>query len=78
VKNVARAKFLSLRGLDPGKFKPRPLLTAWQTQVGPAATSGLCQKQTHAVQHCAKKKPRHMAGASLSEQSHHAEASGEE
>jgi hypothetical protein len=37
-----------------------------------------CQKQTHAVQHCAKKKPRHMAGASLSEQSHHAEAGGEE
>src|SRR5882724_2482418 len=41
VKNVARAEFLSLCGLDPGKFKPRPLLTAWRTQVGPAATSGL-------------------------------------
>src|SRR5712672_3373222 len=46
VKNIARAEFLSLCGLDPGKFKPRPLLTAWRTQVGPAATSGSCQERT--------------------------------
>ena len=46
MKNIARAEFLSLCGLDPGKFKPRPLLTAWRTQVGPTATSGSCQERT--------------------------------